>query len=236
MIQIAVINESTAITDADAQTMMAALSQQWNMQLAGVWGLEYGSLAFVPKGQAPTPGTWWIVFLDDSDQAGALAYHDVTNEGLPISKVFVKTLLSDGASVSVGASHEMCEMAVDPTINLAAQAPDGTFWAYEVCDPFEDDQYGYKIGDVLVSDFCTPAWFGFVHSAGMKVDFMGHGTAPFQVMSGGYAQSNNGSGWTQVNGADVKASHALTAPRGSRRDRRMRLVWPDARVMSSHQF
>ena len=27
-------------------------------------------------------GSWWVVFLDNSDQAGALAYHDLTNEGL----------------------------------------------------------------------------------------------------------------------------------------------------------
>jgi len=57
-------------------------------------------------------GSWWLVFLDDSDQADALAYHDLTEDGLPISKVFVKTILADNASVSVGATHELCEMAV----------------------------------------------------------------------------------------------------------------------------
>ena len=44
------------------------------------------------------------MFLDNSDQAGALAYHDLTNEGLPLSKVFVKTIQADNASVSVGAT------------------------------------------------------------------------------------------------------------------------------------
>jgi hypothetical protein len=40
----------------------------------------------------PAPDGWWLVFLDNSDQAGALAYHDLTNEGLPLSKVFVNLL------------------------------------------------------------------------------------------------------------------------------------------------
>ena len=42
-------------------------------------------------------------------------------------------------------------MAVDPTINLAAQDDGDTFWAYEVCDPVEDDQYGYSVDGIRTS-------------------------------------------------------------------------------------
>ena len=114
MLQIAVINESTVIADADVQAMLPAFTQQWNLDLQPIWGVEDATFSFVPKNETPASGTWWVVFLDDSDQAGALAYHDLTNEGLPISKVFVKAILADNASVSVGATHEICEMAVDP--------------------------------------------------------------------------------------------------------------------------
>ncbi|HYZ42034.1 MAG TPA: hypothetical protein VE687_15660, partial [Stellaceae bacterium] len=114
MSQIAVINESTAISEADVQKMIPAFDQQWNNDLRPVWGVDAASFTFIPKGQMPPTGSWWCVFLDDSDQAGALAYHDLTNDGLPISKVFVKTLIQDKASISVGATHELCEMAVDP--------------------------------------------------------------------------------------------------------------------------
>lgn len=226
MTQIAVINESTAMADAAVIEIMAALQTQWNRDLSPVWEIDQAEFTFVPKGQTPDPKAWQVVFLDDSDQAGALAYHDLTNAGLPLSKVFVKTILSDNSSVPVGASHECCEMAVDPTINLAAQDASGTFWAYEVCDPFEDDQYGYEINGILVSDFATPAWFGFANSAGMPVDFMKHGTAPFQVLTGGYAQKfDPASGWTQINGASVRMQakkHVIAAPKGSRRDKRSR--------------
>jgi hypothetical protein len=121
MPNIAVINESTVINDADVQKMLPAFAQQWNNDLRPVWGVEPAEFTFTPKGRQPAAGSWWLVFLDNSDQAGALAYHDLTNEGLPISKVFVKTLEADHASVSVGATHELCEMAVDPWLNSAYQ-------------------------------------------------------------------------------------------------------------------
>jgi hypothetical protein len=223
MPQIAVMNESTVITDADVQKMLAAFDQQWNKDLRPVWGVDAATFTFVPKPQMPPTGSWWLVFLDDSDQAGALAYHDLTNEGLPISKAFVKTLLADKASVSVGATHELCEMAVDPWLNSAYQDPHGVFWAGEVCDPVESDQYGYKIGDVLVTDFITPNWFAHQHANG-SIDLKGHSHKAFEILSGGYAQKfDPRHGWVQVNGEKAMLSHQAHAAVGSRRERRARL-------------
>jgi hypothetical protein len=223
MIQIAVINEATAASDADVQAMIPAFSQQWNTDLLPVWGVDQATFTFVPKGQSPAAGTWWVVFLDDSDQAGALAYHDLTNEGLPISKVFVKTIAADGASLSVGATHEICEMAVDPWLNSAYQDPQGTFWAGEVCDPVEADQYGYEIGGVLVTDFITPNWFAHQNAQG-PIDKQGQANAAFAVLTGGYAQKfDPQKGWEQVTGAQAKHSKRATQPpKGSRRERRAR--------------
>ena len=222
MPQIAVINESTAIADADVLKMLPAFDQQWNKDLEPIWGVETATFTFVPSGETPASGTWWVVFLDDSDQANALAYHDLTNEGLPISKVFVKTILADHASVSVGATHEICEMAVDPWLNSAYQDPQGVFWAGEVCDPVEDDQYGYEIGGILVTDFVTPNWFAHQFSQG-DIDLKGHALSAFEVLTGGYAQKfDPQQGWVQVSG--TKAAHgarAHAAP-GSRRERRFR--------------
>jgi hypothetical protein len=134
----------------------------------------------------------------------------------------VRTLLADKASISVGATHEICEMAVDPWLNSAYQDPEGTFWAGEVCDPVEDDQYGYKIGGVLVTDFVTPNWFAHQHAKG-AIDLKGHASAAFAVLSGGYAQKFDPTdGWVQVTGAKARASKRATAAEGSRRERRAR--------------
>jgi hypothetical protein len=235
MPKLSVINESTAIADADVEKMLPAFTQQWNKDLLPVWGVDKASFTFVPNSKKPPAGSWWLVFFDNSDQAGALAYHDLTNEGLPISKVFVKTILSANDSVSVGATHELVEMAVDPWLNSAYQDPEGTFWAGEVADPVEDDQYGYKIGGVLVTDFVTPNWFAHQHS-GQAIDLKGHADAAFQVLTGGYSQKfDPQAGWVQVTGAlAAKGKQAVAAP-GSRRERRKRewknwkrsdVVWP----------
>jgi hypothetical protein len=223
MLQIAVINESTAIADADVEKMIPAFNTQWNHDLNSIWGVGAASFAFNPKQQTPPAGAWWVVFLDNSDQANALAYHDLTNEGLPISKAFVKTLQADKASLSVGASHEICEMAVDPWLNGAYQDEHGTFWAGEICDPVEDDEYGYLIGAVQVTDFVTPNWFGHKNAVG-AIDLKQHVTSAFEVLTGGYAQKfDPQKGWVQITGA--KAARTLRGSQaavGSRRERRAR--------------
>lgn len=222
MLQIAVINESNAISDRDVQGMISAFSAQWNNDLNAVWGVGAAQFSFFSKGSPPPSGTWWVVFLDDSQQADTLAYHDLTDEGLPISKVFVKTIQADHASVSVGATHEICEMAVDPWLNSAYQDSGGAFWAGEVCDPVEDDQYGYEIGGVLVTDFVTPNWFGHQNAVG-PIDSRRQTSKAFEVLTGGYAQKYDPqTGWEQITGAKAKTSQRAKAQKGSRRERRKR--------------
>jgi hypothetical protein len=235
MTHIAVINESTAVADTAVQKMLPAFQTQWNQDLNTVWGVGQADFTFVPKGTTPAAGTWWVVFLDNSDQANALAYHDLTNEGLPISKVFVKSIQAENSSLSVGATHEICEMAVDPWLNSAYQDPQGVFWAGEVCDPVEDDQYGYEIQGVLVTDFVTPNWFGHQHAKG-DIDLKRHANKAFAVLSGGYAQKfDPQSGWQQITGsAAMKSPRAAHAAKGTRRERRTR-KWKDWEP-SKHHF
>jgi hypothetical protein len=115
-------------------------------------------------------------------------------------------------------------MAVDPWLNSAYQDPRGIFWAGEICDAVESEQYGYKIGDTLVTDFILPTWYAHEHSGG-PIDFKGHTDQPFQVLSGGYAQYFDPTrGWVQVTGSLALHTARATAPRGSRRERRARLT------------
>jgi hypothetical protein len=222
MPKIAVINESAGISDSEIQAMLPAFGRQWNTDLRSIWGVDEASFTFFAKDVKPPSGSWWLVFLDNSNQADALAYHDLTDEGLPISKIFVKTIQADNASISVGATHELCEMAVDPWLNSGYQDPNGVFWAGEVCDPVEDDQYGYKIGDILVTDFVTPSWFAHEHSKG-EIDLKGHAKKAFEVLSGGYAQFFDAQkGWQQVTGNKAVRSRRAAAAEGSRRERRAR--------------
>jgi hypothetical protein len=189
-----------------------------------VWGVEPVTFTFVTKGGRPVTGAWWLVFLDDATQAEKMAFYDLTEEGLPIFKVFVKTTLDDEVIVSLAATHELVEMAVDPWLNSAYQDQQGAFWAAEIADPVQAGRYGYQIGDVLVTNFVTPNWFGHQH-AGMTFDFQKHVRGPFEVLSDGYARcfDSQQRKWFQVTGSDAGRRKMVTDPPvGSRRERRDR--------------
>ncbi len=222
MPEIAVINRSTVVTTRALATMVRAFEKQWARDLLPIWGVDEADLTIVPANRVPRRGAWWLVFLDDTHQAHKLAYHDLTSDGLPISKVFARTLLRRNASVSVGASHELCEMAVDPWLSGAYQDDNEVFWAGEVCDPVQGDRHAYEVSGTAVADFVTPEWFGHVHRGG-RVDFKRHAKKPFQVLPGGYAQKyETRRGWVQIHGA-VTANAKRTPPAsGSRRERRAR--------------
>ena len=203
-IQISVINESTVLADADVVPVVVALQKQVTDDFRPVWGTDT-ELGIVPKGTQPPSGSWWLVLLDDSDQANALGYHDLTTEGLPIGKVFVASDLKAGTSWTVTASHELLEMLGDPNINLTVFVENsntaGVLYAYEICDACEDDSFGYQIDNVLLSDFVYPSWFeGFRTEGSTQFDRMNKIQNPLQLLAGGYIgifNMNSGSGWQQ---------------------------------------
>lgn len=224
MIQINVRNQSTVMSDAEIKAIMVALQIQDYRDLAPAWGLMQAKLVFAPKDGPEVIGQWELVVLDNSDQAGALGYHDVTANGDPLGKVFAKDDLSSGSSVSVTMSHEETEMRVDPGINLCSS--NGTsFYALEVGDPCEDDSFGYMIGGIKVSDFVTPHWFSDFYDKFAKYDFLDHIKAPLQLLANGYISINNGNGWNQITAQITKPemrAKILEPTMGHRRERRVR--------------
>jgi hypothetical protein len=226
-IHIAILNRSTVLTDDQLQPVVAALQTQVQRDWAPVWGSD-ADLSFVPAGTQPAPGSWWLVILDNSDQAGALGYHDLTTGGLPVGKVFAQSDLTAGLQWSVTTSHELLEMLGDPDINLTAfvqpNATSGTLYAYEVCDACEADQFGYAIDGVTVSDFVYPAWFESFRSPGStQFDHGKHIGAPFQLLPGGYIGAfdvNGGTGWHQRTAEIASPQYSMRARVGSRRERR----------------
>ncbi|MFD6352309.1 hypothetical protein [Nocardia tengchongensis] len=226
-IHIAVWNRSTVLTDAQVSAVVPALQTQVHRDWAPAWGSD-ADLTFVASHDTPPAGAWWLVILDDSDQATALGYHDLTPDGLPQGKVFAHSDIKFGYTWTVTASHELLEMLGDPDINLAAYVYTGTtlnrLYAYEVADACEADRYGYQIDGVLVSDFVFPSWFeSFRKQGGTQFDFGGHITAPFELLPGGYIgvfDIRSGSGWHQLTAESTPLHYSMRARVGSRRERR----------------
>src|SRR3979411_2761855 len=89
---IACFNRATVPLGVDLDALIAAMQVYVDKYIAPVWGTP----AKLVKSKDFVKGAWAMVFLDDADQPGALAYHDLTPDGLPESKVFVKTTLKNG--------------------------------------------------------------------------------------------------------------------------------------------
>jgi hypothetical protein len=231
---VAIKNLSSAVPDAELASILPAVQKQISTDFFGAWGLD-ARLVFVENGSTPPVGAWMIGVFDDSDQAGALGYHDMTRDGRPLGKVFAASSFREGGRWTVALSHEVLEMLADPNINLCAfDENNRRLYAYEICDPVESDALGYEIDGVAVSDFVLPAWFEPTHLTGANLAFRSRVTAPLQLQAGGYIGyfDLDGSGWQQLHAREITDARVLSGgtaapspfgarPRvGSRRERR----------------
>lgn len=199
------------ISDATIRRDIPAWQQAVNEDFAPSWNTPQYRLIFTGRRPAPK-GAISAVFVKSGPVKGALAYHTVTR-GVPQIVVYAGTGDYYGYDNSVSFTHELFELAADPTITTTnqgwpydwvwTQTPDGfnqtpqdegTVWAQEVCDPVEE--LSYLIDGVKISDFITPNWFNDEVAGGY--DWMGAVQQPFTVLRGGYAQYFNGSSWVLV--------------------------------------
>ena len=180
-VTIACMNKATVDLGVPFERLTAALQKCYDEHFLPVWG--YPVKLYNTK--VAKHSDWQFVYFDDADTAGALGYHDLTKDGQPISKIFVKTTLADNQVVSVTACHELFEMVIDPIANLWAEAADGTEYAYEMCDPVEEDTF--LVDGIEMSNFVHPSWFEpFKHPSGTKFDHLGLLKKPFSMTKGGY--------------------------------------------------
>jgi hypothetical protein len=221
---IAIINESTVLSTAEIAATVAAIQIQLNRDFAPVWGVS-AHLKIITNISELMVTDWLMTLLDDSDQANALGYHDLTDAGLPIGKIFAKTDAQYGLSWSVTLSHELLEMLLDPyiinTVFDQTSNTGGKLYAFEVCDAIEDDNDGYKINNIQVSDFIYPAWFESWRKPGStKFDFTGKLTHPLSLAPQGYISIfpiPNRRGWVQAYGETIGKRLELKIHRESSR-------------------
>ncbi len=206
---IACFNQATVPLGVDFDTLVATLQQFLDQIFVPVWGTP----ASLVKTTGFRKGAWALAFLDTADVANALGYHDLTPDGLPLSKVFVRTTLGAGQKVSVTAGHELAEMMVDPAINLCSTGPQNRLYAYETADAVEEEEF--QLGGVPLSDFVYPSWFEVFRKPGStQFDYLKKVTRPFQILPGGYMSVFQNGRWTQIFGSKAKAE------RFAREDRR----------------
>ena len=226
---IAVFNQATVPLGIDLDRFIAALQKFVSDCVAPVWGTP----ARLARTTGFRKGAWALVFLDTADQANALAYHELTPDGLPLSKVFVKTIADAGASLTVAASHELVEMLVDPAINLLSLGPDPkAAYAYESADPVEDDALAFKVNGFKMTDFVYPSYFELFHKpSSTKFDHRGKVKRPFQILRGGYQLVFRNGKWSEVTASRGKARELRQEDRRDHRSE-IRTIRPDERRRS----
>lgn len=182
---IALVNQSTQVTDSEVADIAEACNLQLQNEVAKAWQIASPLAVTV----TPSEGDYIFYFVDEIPEApGALAYHDVDKNGVPFGRLGVETTLKAGESVSGAASHEAVELQCD--IYCASWSFSNglnCLVATEACDPVQSETYKVHVAsgaDVEVSNFVTPLYFTPVESG--SFDHLGSLKHPFEISSGGY--------------------------------------------------
>jgi len=179
---IALVPETYGMNASELARVSAALQKQVTRDLAPYWGVTATVDAFpklddVPAGYLPIV----LTFQPLHGQGGLRLDHN----GRPYAHLEVTPLWS------LHASHACIEMLVNPygLRTVATRSPrqdqGPVELLVEACAPCQDPRYGYTVNGVLVSDFCTPAYFGEA-SRESRYSFCGSVDAAFQVLPGGH--------------------------------------------------
>jgi hypothetical protein len=190
---IAIVNQSSLVSNADAATMTQAIASQIQLDVAPLWDRAPAAVVFYTDASGIPPAAHVITLTDTiQDQpTGVLGYHTEDQGGKLWGIVAAQPELSNGGKVTTGdwsvsgvLSHEVLEMFIDPNCNLWSNDGKGSIYTFEVCDPVEAP--AYAVNGVSVSNFVTPAWFDPLAGSGAQFDKLGLLKAPFGILKGGY--------------------------------------------------
>lgn len=190
---IAILNQSTLISDTDVATMTEAVATQVQLDAAPLWDRAPAAVVFYTDPTTVPPTAHGIAIVDtiQDEPKGLLGFHTEDEGGKLWGVVPAKPILDNGGQVTIGdwsvssaLSHEALEMLVDPNCNLWASDGKGSVYTFEVCDPVEAPSY--TVNEVSVSNFVTPSWFDSLAPATAQFDKMGQLTSPFSILKGGY--------------------------------------------------
>jgi len=190
---IAILNQSSLVSDADAESMTEAVATQVRMDAAPLWDRAPAAVVFYTDPSAVPATAHGIAIVDTiQDQPqGVLGFHTEDKGGKLWGVVAAKPELDNGAKVTTGdwsvssiLSHEVLEMYIDPNCNLWANDGDGAAYSFEVCDPVEAPTYA--VSGISVSNFVTPAWFDQQAAKTAQFDKLSQLKAPFSILKGGY--------------------------------------------------
>jgi hypothetical protein len=188
--RVALIDMTGHIDDAELAAVAAAINLQVTRDLMRYWPVT-ATVSALPSCVAIPPGVWPLFVVSRIDDTTA-GFHR-TQHYQPYAEV------EDRPGWTLAASHEILEMLIDPSGNDLVTATaikldgstqsdaDGVVqYLLEICDPCEHPDCAYLVDGVVVSDFCTPEFYGSDYVPGARYTFSGSIDAPRRVLKGGY--------------------------------------------------
>lgn len=204
---IAVINQSTLVTNAEVSIMCQAIQVQFNLHCAPAWNQYPPTVTFYADA-SKVPGYAWVAYVIDNDAQveGALGFHEETSDKV-VAYIMCEPILTNGGTVfvynasntsqytvSATLSHELMEMFVDRFAGSFSTGPQNSsgsnLYCNELCDPVESTNYPISVDgyQVAMSSFVFPSWFNpqAVSPQNMPFDYLNQLKAPFTMTPGGY--------------------------------------------------
>lgn len=190
---LAIVNESSReLPDGWLLHARDAL-QQGMSHIACMWSQQVWTIVDELRGQG-----YYIALVDSLPEAeGALAYHDVDDDGAPYIRVGLDAIFNNGGDWYTGVlsvisviDHETKEVCGDPACNVWCNDAYGVNWARELCDATQNFTYDVECADgttCSLSNFVVPAYFNPLAPIGTQLDWMNLVARPFDILPGGYA-------------------------------------------------
>lgn len=231
-------NVAGQLEASDVTRVAAALQKQVTRDFAPIWDVHATVSAFTRLKDVPVD--YWPIIVGQENQGGGGVHLDRHKQ--PFALV---DLTPDW---TVTASHECLEMLADPFGNrlIAGDSPNPkrpgrVRFLVEVCDPCEATTLGYTVNGVRVSDFYTPNYFDPAQKAGpanaVRYDFMGHITAPRQVLRDGYLSwvESNGDWWQALFFSGSKPTFKKLPPGSAAKQGESLRVWIDSMSLAERK-
>jgi hypothetical protein len=180
---IALVPEAGGVDAAELARVSAALQKQLIRDLFPLWKIAATVSAFPQLEDVPVG--YWPLIVTGCELGHQGGVH-LDASGQPYAQI------RHAPHWSLAASRACLEMLVNPFEHRSVTAPSlrsdqgPVDFLIEVCAPCEDARHAYAIDDVLVSDFCTPAYFGVKSSEQPRYSFGGAVTGPMQLLPGGH--------------------------------------------------
>lgn len=211
MKQVAIVDVTGKVPFDYLQRVATALTTQLERDFDPHWDETALVTAYETIAEIPT-GHWPIYVQDEIELAGAYGFHWYTDEKLPYAEILYR------ANWTITASHELLEMMVNPFINnyrvadISAEFEGDERFLVEVAGPVQSPKFGYKINNILVSNFFYPSYFDLLKVTGKKYDHLGVITEPRSILEGGYVSflDNLGKWWQAFKTQGIVDIYSLT--------------------------